>query len=176
MNSLLKRQLRKYLPKNLKSNKELDTFLDAVNRSYNTSDEQFLMLQRAASLSSKELFDSNQKMPLEGDTHFKALKKNYAAGSELKGKTLGIIGFGRIGREVAAMAYGLGMKIVVADHNTEPVELTIPFADGQSIKTTITPADFDTVLTTADFISVHVSGAGKTLIGKAEIAKNFKTE
>src|SRR5690606_16178512 len=52
------------------------------------------------------LFDSNQKMPLEGDTQFKTLKKNYGAGIELKGKTLGIIGFGRIGREVARMAYG----------------------------------------------------------------------
>ncbi len=116
------------------------------------------------------LFDSNQKMPLEGDTHFKVLKKNYGAGSELKGKTLGIIGFGRIGREVAAMAYGLGMKLAVHDNDPNPVELTIPFADGQSIKTVITPVDFETVLKTSDFISLHVSGAGNALIGKKEIA------
>lgn len=116
------------------------------------------------------LFDSNQKMPLEGDTQFKALKKNYAAGIELKGKTIGIIGFGRIGREVARMAYGLGMNIVVSDHNLDPVELEIPFADGQSLKTKIQPTDLKTVLNTSDFVTVHVSGAGKTVIGKKEIA------
>ncbi len=116
------------------------------------------------------LFDSNQKMPLEGDTQFKVLKKNYAAGIELKGKTIGIIGFGRIGREVARMAYGLGMNIAVHDHNTEAVELEIPFADGQSLKTKIQPTDLKTVLNTSDFVTVHVSGAGKTVIGKKEIA------
>lgn len=116
------------------------------------------------------LFDSNQKMPLEGDTQFKALKKNYGAGIELKGKTLGIIGFGRIGKEVARMAYGLGMNIAVHDHNLDEVELEIPFADGQSLKTKIQPTDLKTVLNTSDFVTVHVSGAGKTLIGKKEIA------
>ena len=43
------------------------------------------------------LHDSNRQMPLDGDTQFAALKKAYANGIELKGRTLGIIGFGRIG-------------------------------------------------------------------------------
>lgn len=116
------------------------------------------------------LFDSNQKMPLEGDTHFKALKKNYAAGAELKGKTLGIIGFGRIGREVARMAYALGMNLSVHDHHEEEVALEIPFADGQSITTKVKPTDLNTVLKNSDFVTVHVSGAGKCVIGKKEIA------
>ena len=51
-------------------------------------------------------------MPLDGDTQFKALKKNYAKGMELRGKTLGIIGFGRIGKEVAKIALGVGMKVI----------------------------------------------------------------
>lgn len=117
------------------------------------------------------LFDSNQKMPLEGDTNFKELKKNYGSGIELQGKTMGIIGFGRIGREVARMAYGLGMKIVAHDHSEDPVEIKINFADGQSLSTTVTPTNLDTVLREADFISLHVSGAGKTLIGRREIEK-----
>ena len=50
------------------------------------------------------LHDANRNMPLEGETKFKVLKKNYAKGSELRGKTIGIIGFGRIGREVAKIA------------------------------------------------------------------------
>lgn len=115
------------------------------------------------------LFDANQKMPLEGDTKFKELKKNYGAGSELKGKTLGIIGFGRIGKEVARMAYGLGMKLAVHDRSGNPVELEVEFADGQKLTTKVAPVSLDEVLKTSDFVTVHVSGAGKTLIGKKEM-------
>ena len=53
------------------------------------------------------IHNSNRDMPLEGDTHFKDLKKSSAAGRELHGKTLGIIGFGRIGQEVAKIAIGV---------------------------------------------------------------------
>ena len=47
-------------------------------------------------------------MPLEGDSNFKKLKKSFAKGSELKNKTLGIIGFGRIGRLVMRAAIEAG--------------------------------------------------------------------
>jgi len=63
------------------------------------------------------LQDSNRKMPLVGDSEFAALKKAYAAGIELKGKTIGIVGMGRIGQEVAKIALGLGMRVVAADSN-----------------------------------------------------------
>lgn len=116
------------------------------------------------------LFDSNQKMPLEGDSNFKALKKNYGGGIELKGKTLGIIGLGRIGREVAKMAYGLGMKVIGHDaFFNEPFDLEMSFADGQSISTKISPVSMEEVLKNSDFISVHISGAGQTVIGAKEI-------
>src|SRR6056300_871911 len=42
------------------------------------------------------LHESNRSMPLEGDSNFKKLKKAFAKGVELRGKTLGVIGFGRI--------------------------------------------------------------------------------
>ena len=61
------------------------------------------------------LYDSNRKMPLEGDQDFKKLKKSYSKGEELYGKTLGIVGFGRIGQEVAKRAIGLGMNILAHD-------------------------------------------------------------
>ena len=61
------------------------------------------------------LFDSNRKMPLSGDVEFKKLKKSYSIGSELKGKTLCIIGFGRIGQEVAKIAIGIGINILAHD-------------------------------------------------------------
>ncbi|PQJ81653.1 sensor histidine kinase [Polaribacter glomeratus] len=75
MNPLLKRQLRKYLPKNLQSNKDLQEFLDAVNKSYNTSDEQFIMLQRAASISSEELFNSNKQLREESESQKEIITK-----------------------------------------------------------------------------------------------------
>ncbi|MGB1283369.1 MAG: NAD(P)-dependent oxidoreductase, partial [Polaribacter sp.] len=61
------------------------------------------------------LHQSNREMPLEGDSRFKELKKAYARGTELRGKTIGIIGFGRIGQEVAKIAIGLGMEIIATD-------------------------------------------------------------
>ncbi len=75
MNSLLKRQIRKYLPKNLQSNKDLEDFLDAINRSYTTSEEQFGMLQRAASISSEELFNSNQQLREESESQKEIITK-----------------------------------------------------------------------------------------------------
>ena len=116
------------------------------------------------------LFDSNQKMPLEGDTHFKELKKNYGAGTELKGKTLGIIGCGRIGQEVARMAYGLGMNIVAFDMIPDDIKLEVEFADGQKLNTAVPVKSLKEVLAESDFVTVHVSGAGKSLIGAKEIA------
>ena len=53
------------------------------------------------------LAQANRAMPLHGDSQFNDLKKQYAKGLELKGKTIGILGFGRIGREVAKIAFGL---------------------------------------------------------------------
>ena len=65
MNSLLKRQLRKYLSEELKSSEELKTFLAAIDRSYNNFDEQSAMIQRAMSISSDELYTANRKLQEE---------------------------------------------------------------------------------------------------------------
>ena len=115
------------------------------------------------------LFDSNQKMPLEGDTKFKELKKNYSGGSELQGKTLGIIGCGRIGTEVARMAYALGMNIITHDHSNEPKEVVMNFPDGQSLTFNLKCSSLEELLRKSDFITLHISGAGKAVIGQKEI-------
>jgi len=75
MNSLLKRQIRKYLPKEFHSDKDLEPFLDAVNRSYNTSDDQFAMLQRAAAISSEELSQSNHQLIEESKSQKQIITK-----------------------------------------------------------------------------------------------------
>ncbi|NNE56163.1 MAG: 3-phosphoglycerate dehydrogenase, partial [Flavobacteriales bacterium] len=64
---------------------------------------------------SRGLFDSNRQMPTVGSTEFKALKKKYGKGQELRGKTLGIIGLGRIGRATASYALGCGMTVIAHD-------------------------------------------------------------
>tara|TARA_R110002111_G_scaffold260039_1_gene330729 strand:- start:9643 stop:10707 length:1065 start_codon:yes stop_codon:yes gene_type:complete len=65
MNSLLKRQLRKYLSEELKSSEELKTFLAAIDSSYDNFDEQSAMIQRAMSISSDELYSANRKLQEE---------------------------------------------------------------------------------------------------------------
>ena len=82
---------------------------------------------------SRFLFDSNRKMPLEGETKFKELKKKYNKGNELRGKRLGIIGFGRIGQEVAKIGIGLGMDIIAHDKYVSSMNVDLSFFDKQKI-------------------------------------------
>lgn len=117
------------------------------------------------------LHDSNRNMPLDGDTKFNQLKKNYGAGRELRGKTLGIIGFGRIGREVAKIALGCGMKVIASDNNDGEVGITLDFYDGQAITLKIKTEPVDQLIKHSDFISLHVPSQSGYLIGKEEFSK-----
>jgi D-3-phosphoglycerate dehydrogenase len=102
------------------------------------------------------LHNSNRDMPLEGDKNFKGLKKAYAKGVELKGKTLGVIGFGRIGQATAKIGLGAGMKVVAYDPYIETAELTLDFFDGQSVSFKIDTVSKEAVLKQADFLTLHV--------------------
>ena len=120
------------------------------------------------------LFDSNRNMPLEGDTKFKVLKKNYASGSELRGKTMGIIGFGRIGQETAKIALGVGMNVIAHDPFIEKAALKIALGNDVTVDYIIPMASFETVIKDSDFISLHVPAQDKPVIGKKEFAKMKK--
>lgn len=115
------------------------------------------------------LFDANRNMPLDGDTQFKKLKKNYAKGVELKGKTLGIIGFGRIGQEVANIALGVGMKVIASDKFLEKADIKVEFFNGKSIDITIETQAMEDVLKQSDFITLHVPAQKDYIIGAKEI-------
>jgi D-3-phosphoglycerate dehydrogenase len=117
------------------------------------------------------LYDANRNMPLDGDTKFKALKKNYAKGSELRGKTLGIVGFGRIGQEVAKIAIGAGMKVLATDKFIEHATVSLDFFDGQTANFEIETVDMDTVLESSDYITLHVPAQSDYVIGQKEIDK-----
>ncbi len=114
------------------------------------------------------LHQSNREMPLEGDTRFKALKKAYAGGIELRGKTMGIIGFGRIGQEVAKIALGLGMKVVATDAFITEATITVPFFTGQNVQIHIATQSLDALLKEADFISLHVPAQETYVLGGKE--------
>jgi len=116
------------------------------------------------------LFDSNRKMPLSGDSGFKSLKKSYARGRELTGKNLGIVGFGRIGQEVAKRAIGLGMNVVAHDKFIEEANITLEFFNGEKKSFTIETESLENVLKNSDFVTLHVPKIGdKAVIGAEEI-------
>ncbi len=114
------------------------------------------------------LHDSNQNMPLEGDSKFKELKKAYAKGVELKGKTLGILGFGRIGQATAKVALGVGMRVVAYDPFIDSAHVAIQFYDGQEVNFTIDTISKEAVLEQADFISLHVPAQDNYVISTKE--------
>ena len=116
------------------------------------------------------LHDSNQNMPLEGDSKFKELKKAYAKGVELKGKTLGILGFGRIGQATAKIGLGVGMKVVAFDPFIDTANVQLDFFDGQQVNFTIDTTSKEDVLEQADFISLHVPAQKDYVIGAKEFA------
>lgn len=117
--------------------------------------------------------DSNRQMPVTGHSNFEDLKKKYAKGVELKGKTLGIIGIGRIGQAVAQIALGSGMRVISHDPFLKQVDITLDII-GFNPKPVITveTVSLEAVLQHSDFITVHVPGGN--LIGETEIAKMKK--
>ena len=117
------------------------------------------------------LYDSNRSMPLEGETNFKGLKKAYAKGVELRGKTLGIIGFGRIGQEVAKIGLGVGMNVIAADTYMEEATVTVSLFNGESIPVVIKTQTMETVLAESDFISLHVPAQKDYVIDASAFSK-----
>ncbi len=115
------------------------------------------------------LYESNRQMPNNGEEKFEELKKKYAKGIELRGKTMGIVGFGRIGQSVAKMALGLGMKVMAFDPFVTEATIDLEIeGHGQKIPVGIKTVGMDKVIQQSDFITFHVPG-GK-LISREEIS------
>ena len=120
---------------------------------------------------SRFLFDSNRNMPLEGEKKFKVLKKNYSNGIELRNKNLGIVGLGKIGREVARIGFGLGMNILGFDKFIEEKSIDINFNNENAYTFKINLISFDEILEKSDFLTLHVPAQKNFLIGKEEFKK-----
>lgn len=116
------------------------------------------------------LADSNRKMPVDGVAKFNDLKKAYAKGIELRGKTLGILGFGRIGREVAKIALGVGMDVLAFDVFPFNPEVDVVLGGGYVAKVQVKTATKEDIIANADFISLHTPFVDKPLIDAEEFA------
>ncbi|CAA7386761.1 D-2-hydroxyacid dehydrogenase [Chryseobacterium fistulae] len=118
------------------------------------------------------LHESNRLMPLEGETHFNAMKKSFNNAYELSGKTLGVIGFGSIGQEVVKIGISLGMKVKVLTRKPKTETINLTFFDGQSVNFTITSTnDMDAFLKDSDFISINTPKTNEYIIDTPQFEK-----
>jgi D-3-phosphoglycerate dehydrogenase len=122
----------------------------------------------------RHLYDANRIMPLEGDTRFSQLKKNYSGGIELRGKTLGVIGFGKIGKATARIALGIGMNVLYCDPDISETTVGLPFFDGREITFELKSTSKEALLKASDFITLHVPAQSSYVIGKKEFDKMKK--
>jgi len=118
---------------------------------------------------SRFLHHSNRNMPLEGDMNFKDLRNFYSGGIELHGKTLGIIGFGKIGQEVAKIALGFGMKVIATDPKVAGAKLQMSIQD-QNVEIGLKTISLQEVLENSDIICLSVTQQKKPIINAKEIA------
>lgn len=119
------------------------------------------------------LYDANREMPKSGGSEFGKLKKKYAKGIELRNRTIGIIGFGRIGQSVAQYALGCGMKVIAFDPFVKEAVINIPINGTGAVNVKITTTSFDNLLADSDFLSLHVPmpGDGKAVISSTQFGK-----
>lgn len=118
------------------------------------------------------LYQSNRLMPTEGSTRFKELKKTFEKGSELRGRTLGIIGFGRIGQWTARYALGCGMRVIYTDQHCTHDTLDVTLGE-TTVRVPVRCGTLEEVLAQADAISLHVPAQadGRAVLGAAELAR-----
>ena len=121
---------------------------------------------------SRFLYKANREMPEQGNKEFKNLKKAYSKGVQLRGKTIGILGFGRIGQETAKIGLGMGMNVLAVDpfikNATVSVEL---FNKEQKLDVNLKTVEIDYMLANADYISLHIPSLDKPAIGMEEFSK-----
>ena len=124
---------------------------------------------------SRGLYDAGLNMPSNGDSEFKTLKKKYAKGVELRGKKIGIIGFGRIGQATARYALGCGMHVLPYDRTNAQTTIDLD-VNGNICSAELQSVSMDELLSESDFISLHVPAQkdGSAVLGKTEFSKMKK--
>lgn len=119
---------------------------------------------------SRNLFAANRSMPIEGLENMKGLKDKYSSGNELYGKTIGVIGCGRIGKDVAAKCIMMGMKVLIYSRSLSPGSLSIPYTVQENqLSLKAQAVSLDELLIESDFVTLHVPSSSTPLIGKREL-------
>ena len=116
----------------------------------------------------RSLHTANREMPTKGNTDFKSLKKSYSKGVQLRGKTLGVIGFGRIGQEAAKIALGVGMNVLAVDPMISEAEIAVLETPQGNVNMTVPTVPMETMLSQADCITLHIPNLGTPVLGKAQ--------
>lgn len=119
----------------------------------------------------RHLKNTNRDMPLEGDQRFAEIQKAAAHGQELKGKTIGIIGFEKLGQTLAQKAIALGMKVLAYDPKVDEAQINLEFFDQQKLSFKIETTDLETLLTKSDIISLHTPRLKKPILSAKEFQK-----
>lgn len=118
------------------------------------------------------LYDSNRQMPVNGTAQFDTLKKKYAKGTELRNKTIGILGFGRIGQSVAKIALGLGMKVLAYDPFVKEADIEVEVHGVGSLTAKIKSVTMEQILQESNMITLHVPGGSLITSKEFEMMKN----
>ncbi|MFM7310408.1 MAG: NAD(P)-dependent oxidoreductase, partial [Flavobacteriales bacterium] len=117
------------------------------------------------------LYLSGGTMPGQGQAEFESLKKSLSKGMELRGKTMGIIGFGRIGQSLASYALGCGMHVIATDQMmSDSCGITLSVA-GQPVIVQVPIVPLNDLLAQAHVVSVHVPKQkdGSAVLGLNEL-------
>jgi D-3-phosphoglycerate dehydrogenase len=120
----------------------------------------------------RSTYDASKEMPAKGTSEFKALKKKYAKGFELRGKTLGIVGFGRIGKALAGYALGAGMKVICTDVYDVDTNVSFRVEGHGDVNVKVEKVDMETLLKSSQAISVHIpkQANGQAVFGHTELS------
>lgn len=130
--------------------------IDVFNTPASSSQAVAELVMASIFAAARGIYDSGRHMPFSGNTEFEALKKKYSKGFELRGKTLGIVGFGRIGQALASYALGCGMRVVAHDRTTEDHKTLTLDIGGQDVRVNVPYLPFHALLNQSDIISLHV--------------------
>ena len=116
------------------------------------------------------VYDSGRNMHSADGKAFETLKKKYSKGFELRGKTIGIVGFGRIGQSLASYALGCGMRVIACDRTTDEYKTLTIDMGGQNVHVNVPYMPFHALLREADIVSLHVpkQADGSAVIGSDE--------
>jgi D-3-phosphoglycerate dehydrogenase len=144
--------------------------IDVFNTPASSSQAVAELVMSVLFAAARGVYDSGRHMHAADGKAFETLKKKYSKGFELRGKTIGIVGFGRIGQSLASYALGCGMRVIACDRTTDEYKTLTIDLGGQSVHVNVPFMPFHALLREADIVSLHVPKQpdGSAVIGHEE--------